>query len=47
MNLPSLILGSPQWRTGAARLMAVASLLILWSYARADRGDRCGWRARS
>ncbi|MEJ7637623.1 MAG: hypothetical protein WKF75_06430 [Singulisphaera sp.] len=35
MNVPSLILGSPQWRTGAALLMAVASLLILWSYARA------------
>ncbi len=35
MNVPSLILGSPQWWSGAAALMAVASLLILWSYARA------------
>ena len=47
MSLPSLILGSPQWLAGAAGLLAVAALLILWSYARARRGARCGSRARS
>ena len=35
MSSPSLILGAPDWWTGAALVMAVASLLILWSYARA------------
>ena len=34
MTSPSLILGAPDWWTGAAAVMAVASLLILWSYAR-------------
>jgi uncharacterized membrane protein len=35
MTAPSLILGAPEWWTGAAVVMAIASFLILWSYARA------------
>ena len=35
MTVPSLILSAPQWWTVAAALMAVASVLILWSYTRA------------
>ena len=35
MTVPSLILGAPRWWAAAAALMAVASVLILWSYARA------------
>ncbi len=35
MTLPSLILSAPRWWSVAAALMAVASVLIVWSYARA------------
>jgi uncharacterized membrane protein len=35
VSVPSLILSAPHWWAAAAALMAVASVLILWSYARA------------
>jgi hypothetical protein len=36
MTAPSLILGSPHWMSVALGLLALAALLLLWSYARAD-----------
>lgn len=35
MTLPSVIFGAPQWWSYAVAVVAVASTLILWSYARA------------
>ncbi|MGP0067315.1 MAG: glutamine amidotransferase [Isosphaeraceae bacterium] len=35
MRLPSLVWGSPQWMLGAAIVMGVAAIALLWSYARA------------
>jgi uncharacterized membrane protein len=35
MRLPSLVWGSPQWMLGAAIVMGVAVLALLWSYGRA------------
>ncbi len=35
MRLPSLVWGSPQWMMGAAIVMGVAAVALLWSYGRA------------
>jgi uncharacterized membrane protein len=35
MTMPSIIWGSPQWLAGAAVLVGVAAVLLLWSYGRA------------
>ncbi len=36
MTLPSLIWGSPQWLAAAIGLLALAAVVLLWSYARAE-----------
>ncbi len=36
MTMPSLIWGSPQWTAGAVALIALAVVLLLWSYTRAQ-----------
>ena len=35
MRMPSLVWGSPQWMMGAAIVMGIAVLALLWSYGRA------------
>ena len=35
MRFPSLVWGSPQWMLGAAIVLGVAALALLWSYGRA------------
>jgi hypothetical protein len=35
MKLPSLVWGSPEWMLGAAIVMGVAAVALLWSYGRA------------
>ena len=38
--MPSLILGSPRWLTGALVALGVAALVLLWSYGRARASGR-------